>query len=56
MKEFQNFELFYVPTCSNLSDIMTKALNAPSHEKLRDEMMKHHTGKTKGLADKFIND
>ena len=52
MKEFQNFELFYVPTCSNLSDIMTKALNAPSHEKLSDEMMKHHTGKTKGLTDK----
>ena len=52
VKEFQNFELFYVPTCSNLSDIMTKALNAPSHEKLRDEMMKHHTGKTKGLTDK----
>jgi hypothetical protein len=40
VQEFKNFDLNYVPTGDNVSDIFTKPLDAPVHHKHRNSTMK----------------
>ena len=48
-------ELHFVPTDHNVADVLTKALDAPTFERLRDVMMKGHGGVAPNFEHTVLN-